>query len=68
MPVDDAEQFLESLYEQARQDGEDPQEVAQRVYQNVRGVDRRELLAGAGALGLGGLMGGAGTVAATQRA
>jgi len=66
--ADETDRFLHSLYEQAKQDGEDPEEVAERIYQNARGVSRRELLAGGGALGLGAAMGGGGAYAATGQA
>jgi len=64
----DATRFLTALYEQAKQDNESPEEVAKRVYQNARGVSRRELLQAGGALGVGGVLGGGGIAAATQTA
>lgn len=68
MPDRETDRFLSALYEQARQDGEDPEDVAKRIHQNARGVSRRELLGGAGALGLGAAMGGSGAMAATGKA
>jgi hypothetical protein len=65
---DERARFLAALYDQARQDGEDPEAVAERIYDNLRGVSRRELLQAGGALGVGGLLGGGGGYALTQEA
>jgi hypothetical protein len=64
----ETERFLRALYHEARQDDEPPERVAQRIYANARGVSRRELLEGGGALGLGALLGGGGALAATGTA
>lgn len=64
----ETDRFLSALYEQARQDGEDPEAVAERIWQNARGVSRRELLGGAGALAAGTAIGAGGAFGATQRA
>lgn len=60
------EEFMAELYERARQDGESPERVAERVYENVRGVSRRELLRGGSALGAGAAIGGGGGYAMSQ--
>jgi len=65
---DERARFLAALYDQAHQDGEDPEAVAERIYDNLRGVSRRELLQAGGALGVGGLLGGGGGYALTQDA
>lgn len=65
---DERARFLTALYDQARQDGEDPEAVAERIYDNLRGVSRRELLQAGGALSVGGLLGGGSGYALTQEA
>lgn len=64
----ESQAFIEKLYQTAKQEGEDPEDVAERVYQNARGVSRREAMQAGGALGVGALLGGGGGLALTQRA
>lgn len=65
--ANETSEFLDALYNEAAKEGESPTETAQRVSKNLRGVSRRELLGGAGAVGLGGLL-GAGSMGATGTA
>jgi hypothetical protein len=59
------ERFFSKLYEEVADPDDQPEDVAQKVASAVGGVSRREMLAGAGILGSGALLGGGGTAALT---
>jgi len=59
------ERFFSALYEEVAEDDDQPEDVAQKVASAVGGVTRREMLAGAGILGGGALLGSGGTAALT---